>query len=64
MTQGLTESELVSMKSHKSSDNFTLVSMTESQGLTESYMSQCMRFPTMWYVQPAKPQISLHMHAV
>ena len=22
-------------------------------------MSQCMRFPTMWYVRPAKPQISL-----
>ena len=24
-------------------------------------MSQCMRFPTMWYVQPAKPQISLRL---
>ena len=24
-----------------------------------NYMSQCMRFPTMWYVRPAKPQISL-----
>ena len=23
------------------------------------HMSQHMRFPTMWYVQPAKPQISL-----
>ena len=23
-------------------------------------MSQCMKFPTMWYVQPAKAQISLH----
>ena len=23
-----------------------------------------MRFPTMWYVRPAKPQISLRMHAV
>ena len=27
-------------------------------------MSQCMRFPTIWYVQPAKPQISLPIHAV
>ena len=29
-----------------------------------SIMSQCMRFPTMWYVRPAKPQISLHICAV
>ena len=27
-------------------------------------MSQCMRFQTMWYVRPAKPEISLRMHAV
>ena len=27
------------------------------------YMSRDMRFPTMWYVQPAKPQISLRVHA-
>ena len=27
--------------------------------LLYSYMSQCMRIPTMWYVRPAKPQISL-----
>ena len=27
-------------------------------------MSQCMRFPTMWYVRPAKPQISLRIRAV
>ena len=27
-------------------------------------MSQCMRFPTMWYVRPGKPQISLHNPAV
>ena len=26
---------------------------------SEQPVSQCMRFPTMWYVQPAKPQISL-----
>ena len=27
-------------------------------------MRQCMRFPTMWYVQPAKPQIRLRIGAV
>ena len=27
-------------------------------------MSQCMRFPTMWYVRPAEPQISLRICAV
>ena len=26
--------------------------------------SQCMRFPTMWYVRPAKPQISMRIWAV
>ena len=29
-----------------------------------SYLSQCMRFPTTWYVPPAKPQISLRICAV
>ena len=28
------------------------------------YMSQCMRYPTMWYVRPANPQISLRICAV
>ena len=27
-------------------------------------MSRDMRFPTLWYVRPAKPQISLHICAV
>ena len=27
-------------------------------------LSQCMRLSTMWYVQPAKPQISLHIGTV
>ena len=27
-------------------------------------LSQCMRIPTMWYVRPAKPQISLRICAV
>ena len=31
---------------------------------TQIYMSQCMRFPTMWHVPPAKPQISLRICAV
>ena len=25
------------------------------------YLSRDMRFPTMWYVRPTKPQISLHI---
>ena len=28
------------------------------------YLSKCMRFPTMWYVRPVKPQISLRIRAV
>ena len=32
--------------------------------IAHTYMSQCMRFPTMWYVRPAKPQISLPIRAV
>ena len=27
-------------------------------------LSQCMRFPTIWYVRPAKPQTSLRIRAV
>ena len=27
-------------------------------------MSHDTRFPTVWYVGPAKPRISLHIHAV
>ena len=27
-------------------------------------LSQCMKFPTMWYVRPAKPQIKLRVRAV
>ena len=30
----------------------------------KSEMSQCLRFPTMWYVRPAKPQISLRIRTV
>ena len=35
-----------------------------SHYFTNYYMSRCRRFPTMWYVRPAKPQISLHIWAV
>ena len=31
---------------------------------THAYMSRDMRFPTMWYVRPSKPQISLRIRAV
>ena len=30
----------------------------------DSDLSHDMRFPTMWYVRPAKPQISLRIRAV
>ena len=33
-------------------------------GTYHTYMSRKMRFPTMWYVRPPKPQISLHIRAV
>ena len=33
-------------------------------GFYENKISQCMRFPTIWYVRPAKPQISLRIRAV
>ena len=31
---------------------------------TKHNMSRDIRFPTMWYVRPAKPQISLRIRAV
>ena len=33
-------------------------------GQSRSLLSRDMRFPTMWYVRPAKPQIRLHIRAV
>ena len=33
-------------------------------GYLEKHMSRDMIFPTMWYVRPAKPQISLRKRAV
>ena len=36
----------------------------ETERQRENNMSRDMRFPTMWYVRPAKPQISLRICAV
>ena len=41
---------------------YVLSSKSPSCGIYN--MSQCMRFPTMWYVWPAKPQTSLRIRAV
>ena len=43
------------------------VLMTPSSALSQEeslHMSRNMKFPTMWYVRPAKPQISLRIGAV
>ena len=31
---------------------------------TYEHLSRGMKFPTMWYVRPPRPQISLRIHAV
>ena len=36
----------------------------ENEENMEDYLSRDMRFPTMWYVRPTKPQISLRIRAV
>ena len=36
---------------------------TPSHEFAQLYMSQCMRFLTVWFVRPAKPQISLRICA-
>ena len=38
--------------------------MTEDIVRINLNMSKCMRFPTMWYVRPAKAQTSLRIRAV
>ena len=35
-----------------------------SANIPVHFFNQCMRFPTMWYVRPAKAQISLRIRAV
>ena len=52
-----TESDIYS-KSGNFCENFIFAN------IIKRHMIQCMRFPTMWYVRPAKPQISLRMRAV
>ena len=39
------------------------LSLAVSVRVMLDHLSQCMRFPTMWYVRPAKPQISLRICA-
>ena len=38
--------------------------LTSSVYQSKLQLSKCMIFPTMWYVRPAKPQISLRIRAV
>ena len=38
--------------------------MHDKQYYMDYNLSQCMRFPTIWYVRPAKPQTSLRIRAV
>ena len=40
------------------------VKIQNKQGTSYWQMSQCMRFPSMWYVRPAKAQTSLRICAV
>ena len=40
------------------------INQTYLDDSTNLYMSRVLRFPTMWYVRPAKPQISLRISAV
>ena len=43
---------------------FCIICAKKQRMLTREDMNRDMRFPTMWYVRPAKPQISLRMSAV
>ena len=38
--------------------------LANEKNWVSDHLSQCLKFPTMWYVPPAKPQISLRIHAV
>ena len=74
MTSSITESDVFNFQrlSKFLSDPFfpdylnvvTAVCRRISPNINVYNMSQCMRFPTMWYVRPAKPQISLRIRAV
>ena len=41
-----------------------LDSVLSGNGKTTIYLSRGMRFPSIWYVRPAKAQTSLRIHAV
>ena len=45
---------------------WSIIGITVMQRLmpNKTQLSQSMRFPTMWHVRPAKPQISLRIYAV
>ena len=47
------------MTAFVSADSLKMVMLTAT-----SYLSRDMRFPTMWYVRPAKTQTSLRIRAV
>ena len=50
----------------KKNSSFSFENFIPANGTNSlnNHLSQCMRFPTMWYVRPAKPQISLRKCAV
>ena len=41
-----------------------LLNEHNKRAVCSAYLSQCIRFPTIWYVRPTKPQISLRIRAV
>ena len=55
---------LLSLKKHQSQPKKLAKVITKMAGRQTVKLGQCMRFPTIWYVRPAKPQISLRIRAV
>ena len=51
-------------KSLQSDQSFLCTGLKSCNADSEDYLSRDMRFPTMWYVRPAKAQTSLHIRAV
>ena len=49
---------------HQNAHKLLLSFLCGMHTLSLLHLSQCMRFPTIWYVRPAKPQISLRIRAV
>ena len=43
---------------------YSILSLQDVTFYAKTYMSRDMRFPIMWYVQPAKAQTSLHIPPV